>query len=417
MRQLIHIIITIFILGGGFLAYNSLKGCENNIFSDKTAKNGKNSADKKQRLRNQRPIIKTTTLPLEKSDYTVNIITQGEVTPHHNTSLTSQVGGRVLKISSKFEAGAFFNEGDVLLELETADFLTDIENAKAQLARAESAYAQEEARAKQALLNWKDAGFTEAPSDLVLRKPQLREAEADVTSAKSNLDRTERNLERTKIKAPYNGRIRNRSIGIGQQVGANTPLGEIFTTDIAIVRLPITPRYLKYYTPPQPSNESATEKQQVTFTSAITSKDIPETWQGDVLRSEGTLDDDSRQVFIITRIKDPFGLVNKQPTLYLGQPVHATIPVHTLKGVYIIPRKNLTGLNKIIVIRDHKIKHVDINPIWTTENEIVFRHDLLPGDLLSTTRIAYAPEGTPVEIITSNNGKQESSENKISSSQ
>jgi len=110
-------------------------------------------------------------MPLEKGDYTVEVVSQGEVRAHHNTSLTSQTGGRIIKISPKFENGAFFSEGDILLELGTADAQTEIETAAAQLARAESAYAQEQARAKQALLNWKDAGFTEAPSDLVLREP------------------------------------------------------------------------------------------------------------------------------------------------------------------------------------------------------------------------------------------------------
>ena len=402
MRQFIQVIITVLILGGGFVAYSSLKSCESNVFSNKEkAANGKGKgqAGPKQGPARRTPSIKVRTAPLKKSDYIVHIVTQGEVTPHHNTALTSQVSGRVLKISPKFEAGAFFSEGDTLLELETSDFLTDIENAKAQLARAESAYAQEQARAKQALLNWQDAGFTEEPSDLVLRKPQLREASADVASAQSNLNRSERNLERTKIKAPYNGRVRTRAVGIGQQVGANTTLGEIFTTDIAIVRLPITPRYLKYYTPPQPSRASTTQKEQVTFTSIITTQDTPDTWQGDVLRAEGALDDDSRQIFIITRIQDPFGLKTKQPTLYLGQPVRASIPVHTLKDTYVIPRKNLTGLNQIIIIREGKIKHVDIAPVWSTEDEIIFKHDFHPNDLLSTTRLAYAPEGAPVEII------------------
>ena len=182
-------------------------------------------------------------------------------------------------------------------------------------------------------------------------------------------------------------------------MGSNTTLGEIFTTDIAIVRLPITPRYLKYYTPPQPSRASTTQKEQVTFTSIITTQDTPDTWQGDVLRAEGALDDDSRQIFIITRIQDPFGLKTKQPTLYLGQPVRASIPVHTLKDTYVIPRKNLTGLNQIIIIREGKIKHVDIAPVWSTEDEIIFKHDFHPNDLLSTTRLAYAPEGAPVEIL------------------
>ena len=400
MRHIIHLVLAIAILGGGFLAFNSMKGCESNIFSSKedddvSSENSKGS----NRYRSKYTAIKTKVMPLEKGDYTVEVVSQGEVRAHHNTSLTSQTGGRIIKISPKFENGAFFSEGDILLELGTADAQTEIETAAAQLARAESAYAQEQARAKQALLNWKDAGFTEAPSDLVLRTPQLKEVEADVTSAASNLERAKRNLSNTKVRAPYNGRVSSRSVGIGQQISANTPLGEIFTTDIAIVRLPITPRDLEFYEPPNKPGGATTEEESVTFSSTVTSHTESKTWKGSILRTEGELDPESRQIFVIARIVDPFGLKSTKPSLYLGQPVKATIPAGTLKDVYTIPRSTLSDLNQIIVIRDNKIRRLDITTLWSTSDDIIFRGELLPGDLLATTRIPYAPEGSTVEII------------------
>lgn len=399
MRHLIHIVLAIAILGGGFIAFNSLKGCESNIFSDKKIDTKAKDKGGNRKRGDRKPSIKTKTLPLEKIDYKVQVITQGEVRAHHNTSLTPQVGGRITKISPKFEDGAFFNQGDILIELEVADYLTEIESAKAQLARAEAAFSQEKARAKQALLNWKDAGFKEEPSDLVLRKPQLREAEANVTSAQSNLERAERNLTRTKVKAPYNGRVRIRNVGIGQQVGANTSLGEIFTTDIAEVRLPITSRDLEYYTPPNRQKLTESDDENVTFTSIVATHGDAKRWKGSVIRTEGELDQESRQIFVIARIKDPFGLKSNKNPLYLGQPVRVTIPAHTLKGVYRVPRSALSDLNQIMIIREGVIKRLDISPIWSTQDDIIFKDDLLPGDLLATTRIPYAPEGAAVEII------------------
>lgn len=393
MRHIIQIIVIIAILGGGFIAFSSLKGCKTNIFSTK-----KTNLIKKGQSKNK-PTIKTRALPLKKIDYTVEIITQGEVRAHHNTSLTSQVSGRIIKISPKFENGAFFKKGDTLVELSTADFLTDIESSKAQLARTQSTFAQEEARAKQALLNWQDAGFKEEPSDLVLRKPQLREAQADVTSAQANLARAERNLNSTKVKAPYNGRVRIRNIGIDQQVSPNTPLGEIFTTDNAVVRLPITTRDLKYYTPPNKPQDTTTEKNKVIFTSTVATRQGTTAWPGSIIRAEGVLDESSRQIFVIASIQDPFGLKSDKGALYLGQPVRGTLPVHTLKDVYKIPRHGLSELNQIIIIREGLIRRVEITPIWSTQDHIIFNNELLPGDLLATTRIPYAPDGAAVEII------------------
>ncbi len=106
-----------------------------------------------------------------------------------------------------FEDGAFFNKGDVLAELDPADLQAALTAAESRLARAEAALAQEEARAKQAKLNWEDIGYDEEPSPLVLRIPQLKEANAVITSARADLDQAKRNLNRSKIRAPFDGRV------------------------------------------------------------------------------------------------------------------------------------------------------------------------------------------------------------------
>ncbi|MGB1260794.1 MAG: efflux RND transporter periplasmic adaptor subunit [Akkermansiaceae bacterium] len=405
MRHLLHIIIAICVLGVGIFAYSSLKGCKKVPFrkEDETSKKasaqgGKGGGKGSKGGMPSRPMIRTRAMELEKQDFTVKIHSQGEIRPHHTTSLTPEVSGKIVRLAPGFEDGSFFSKGDILLEIENTDFLTEIEAAKAQLARAEATHAQEKARAKQALLNWKDAGFNEEPSDLVLRKPQLREAEANVKSAKSSLERAERNLARTKVRAPYNGRVRKRNVGLGQRIGSGTTLGEIFTTDIAEVRLPLTPRDLLFYQPPNKPAQ-LTKQTDVTFTSILSNNDESTTWKGKITRTEGELDADSRQIFIIARITDPFGLHSKHPALFIGQPVRATIPAKTIKDVYAIPRDALSDLNEIIVIREGKIKHLDIEPLWSTSDFIIIRDGILPGDLLATTRIPVAPEGAPIEII------------------
>ncbi|MBT8044242.1 MAG: efflux RND transporter periplasmic adaptor subunit, partial [Verrucomicrobiae bacterium] len=340
MRLFLHILIPLAVIFAGIMAFSGLKKLNKLTIFGKQIGIEKKSPQTSRPKGMKRPMFRTKAIPLVARDHTVQLTSQGEIRTHNATALTSQIGGRVIKISPKFQDGAFFSKNDVLLELETADYLTELANAKAQLARAEATFAQEKARAKQALLNWNDAGFTEQPSDLVLRKPQLRQAEAAVDSANSSLARAQRNLERTKVRAPYDGRVRKRNIGLGQQVGGSTPLGEIFSTDFAEVRLPLTTRDLAYYTPPQKPGETGI-KDNVIFTSILTSE--PENsesttkWHGTILRAEGELDEDSRQLFVIARIDDPFALKTKATPLYIGQPVRARIPAKTLKNVYVIP--------------------------------------------------------------------------------
>ena len=82
-------------------------------------------------------------------------------------------------------ADHFSRKGRPFLVLDPTDFQTAKTAALARLARAEASLAQEDARAKQALLDWNDLGYTEPPTDLVLRKPQLKEAKANVKGCSS----------------------------------------------------------------------------------------------------------------------------------------------------------------------------------------------------------------------------------------
>ena len=273
--------------------------------------------------------------------------------------------------------------------------------------------AQEEARSKQALLNWNDAGFKGEASELVLRKPQLRDAEASVTAAQSSVAQAERNLARTQVRAPYDGRVRKRNIGLGQQIGATTALGEIFATDFAEVRLPLTAKDLRFYTPPNKPNAEKTPNN-VIFTSILTSAKPLTTfkpWVGSILRAEGELDTASRQLFVIARIDDPFGLSSDKPSLFIGQPVRAIIPAHTLKDVYIIPRDTLSDVNEILVVRDGKIHRLSIDPVFSESDHVIIRDGILPGDQLCTSRLPYAPEGAPVEITPEEDGADTASQN------
>lgn len=342
--------------------------------------------------------LQTTRSVLNRTRFPVVLQTQGTVRAHHTTLLTAQVPGTVKSVSGLFEDGAFFNTGDVLLELDPSDLGTQLVASESRLARAEAALAQEEARAKQARLNWEDIGYKEAPSPLVLRIPQLKEANANVTAALADLEQARRNLERTKIRAPFSGRVRTRLVGLGQAVGATTQLGEIFATDYAEIRLPLSASQIAFTRLPTRSDDTPVP---VTLTDALASNSSPHTWQARIVRTEGTLDESSRELFAIARIDDPFGLISKKPELRIGQPVRAAVEGVVLDGVFVLPRSALRGLNSVFLINRETmtIQRTHVSPIWSTSEFLVLREGFSDGDWLATSRLPYAPNGAPVEII------------------
>ena len=342
-------------------------------------------------------IIKTRAVDLHVQDFPTTIRTRGVIRAHNEVILTPQVSGKIIRILPEFEDGAFFAEGDVLVEFDPVDFKTAVIVADAQLARAISSYAQEETRANQAKLNWEDLGYDEEPTDLVLRKPQLREAEANKDSAKALLDRAKRNLERSKIRAPFDGRVRRRTVGLGQSVGPGTSLGTIFAVEFAEIRLPIAARDLAFLTLPEGPEDPPVDVQL-----RDTLNHDETVWTAQIIRTEGTLDENSLELFAIARVSDPFGRKSQRPPLRIGQPVVATMSGRVLKDVIVIPRVAVRQLDQIILLDPNEltIQSHRIEAIWSDENHVVVRDPTIPdGALLATTHLIYAPDGSEVEIL------------------
>lgn len=347
----------------------------------------------------------TTAEKLTPVDFPVELITQGTVKTKTSTTLNPLVSGRIIHISPSFQDGAFFQKGEVLAKLDPFDFKSQIITAEASLARSEAALAREEATAAQALRNWKDIGFDEEPNDLVLRKPQLREARANVAAQKSSLELAKRNLERSSIKAPFNGRVRNRIIGPGQSVGASTNLGEIYATDAAEIRLPLSSKQLEQIT----INEQGDQQIPITLTDAINSNNKT-VWEATIRHVEGELDESSRELFVIAEIKDPFGIITDNPPVRINQPVKAKIIGNTLKDAFVINRKHIYGADEIILIEDNKILRKQINIIWSTPDSVISQDPSLKGKTIATSRLSFATDGSPVEIVTPEGQEPEKSE-------
>lgn len=352
--------------------------------------------EKRQRGLPQLP--KTRVIELNVVDFEPQIETSGVIRAHNQITLTSQVSGRIVATHPQFEDGAYFEEGTVLVELDKADFKTAVAIAKSQQAQALAILVQEQTRAKQARLDWEDLGYEEEPSDLVLRVPQLREAEARVEAAAAQLEQAERGLERCQIRAPFDGRMRQRMVGVSQTIGSGTSLASIFAVDYAEVRLPIEARHMRFLELPEEASDSPVK---IILRDALdeSNKVEREAW---IVRTEGALNEQSLDLFAIARIDDPFGRESGKAPLRIGQPVSAKVPGRPFEKVVVIPRKAVRQLSRITVVdRDsHIITKRMVTPLWENDTDLIVSDEfLIDGTLLATAYLVYTPDGTPVEIL------------------
>ncbi len=341
------------------------------------------------------------TVKLEAKNFPVSINTQGIVEPRTTTTLIPRIAGEIIKVSSSFRPGGFFEPGDTLISIDSTDYKLDIKSAQATLSEAVFNFKEEQAQADQAADNWKRLGRSKAPSDLVLRKPQLARAKAAVDSAKAQLQRVELDLKRTQIKAPYAGRILEQFVDRGQYVSPGNPLAKIFAIDYVEVRLPITEKQRGMIDLPRSYRGESNKPYNgpdASIYASIGGKDY--SWEGRVVRTEGTVDRATRQVFVIVQVDNPYKRhSDNRPPLEIGQFVKAEIKGQILEAVYAIPRSAVQGNDTIMVVdKESRLQRKTIKVLWETADNLLVKEGLSPGEQLCTTYVPFAANNAKVRL-------------------
>ncbi|TLX48548.1 efflux RND transporter periplasmic adaptor subunit [Pseudoalteromonas phenolica] len=341
-------------------------------------------------------------IKLERKEFQVSIASFGIVKPRTQSVLVSQVSGQVSYISDSFRDGGFFEKGEMLVKIDERDYQAEVDIAKAALLNAEQSLLEEQARSKQALADWQRLGDGSEANDLVLRKPQLAAQQANVLSAKAKLDKAKLSLERTKIIAPYAGRILSKKVDVGQVVNGNTQLADIYATDYVEVRLPINNRDLAYIDLPEQNRfgQSNTVDTEVLFTSNLIGQ---QKWRGKLVRTESAIDNNSQQLYVVAQILSPFD--SNKNAIKIGQYVNATIKGKTINNALLIPNEAIyQGTYVYVLQKGNLLKRVNIDYDWQNESVTLVQNGLKLGDTLITTPLGQVSSGTPVTLIGDDKG-------------
>ena len=348
---------------------------------------------------------------ISKGDLNFIVESQGTALPRTETLISSQVSGRVIFVSDNFIAGGLFKQGDVLVKLEAFDFETDLKSAQAELARARAALDEEIARGKVAKEEWKSVRQGKIP-ELALRKPQLATEIANVSAAEAQVERAERNLDRTVIRAPYDGLIREKNTDIGQFVTVGSQLARVFGTDIADVRIPLSDNDLAYLT--LTSESGATEAAQVILHADIAGQRVQ--WLGRLVRDEGILDETRRVIYAVAQVDDPYKRkegAHGYP-LKFGRFVQAEITGARAEGLVVLPRGLLRLDDTILVVDDDKKLRIREVQIQRRDDEYVYiSSGLNDGEWVTGTSIPNPFDGMRVRLSSELKQRTEGSDSSI----
>jgi len=284
-KILFNLVIPALILVGGVVLFKKMKA----------------SKKPPQKIKIERKIPAVEIKHFKKSDENLIIKESGIIYFPDTVNLIPRVTGNIVKLSDKLFIGGFIKKGDVLAIIDQQDYRLNIETAEAEVLNRETALQKEKEEAKLAKVEWdiyKKANKNAKPSNLRLRIPQVNSAKAFLKSAKANLKRAKLNLSRTYIKAPFDAKVKNRNVSIGQFVSQGTVIASLQGTKRAYARVYLRDEDLGFVSDIF-SNKLNVE---ITFNSA--GKEVRR--KGKIISYGAELDPKTKMLEAIVEIKDPY---------------------------------------------------------------------------------------------------------------
>ena len=334
---------------------------------------------------------------LTPKDFQVQISSNGTTTPLTQTVLTAEVGGEVIYRSKKFAEGASVIEGEILAKIDDTDLQLQYKNALLQLANAEVQYSLQLAEAEVAKEAWDKIGDGVA-SDLTLKKPQLKQAEAFLEVAKAQVSSAAKKLNKTEIIAPYAGRIQNVNIDLGTTIIPGQPVGAMYTSSEIEITLAVKDNDLQFLSIPMDGRKlNPSEQASVVIESFYKGK--TQSWKGKLERVDGVIDPVTRMINLIAVFKNDF-IESDKPNLPIGLFVEAKIDGITLKNIFEIPINSISEDNEVYIVdKDNQLELRELTILKKYSEFVIIKDGLKAGERIVTSKLSTASNGIKVNPV------------------
>ncbi len=386
-----------------------------------------------ERVENDRAIPTVRVIDASAQTIRHTVRSQGTVIPRTQADLVAEIAGRVVWVSPALAPGGFFEEGDPLLRIEKRDFELSRNRQRAALRRtaSERNFRKAELVRQEAL----SAGGVASPSQLADAHSAAEVAEANWLDAQAALEQAARDLNRTEVRAPFQGRVREKNIDVGQFANRGDIVGRIYATDYAEVRLPIADDQLAFLDlgpvlPGALRTQGGAEAPRVRLSATFAGR--PAEWIGRIVRTEGEIDPRSRMINVVARVENPYGVsptttdlnpedaANTPETeagtetsesessappspflpLAVGLFVKAEIEGPMVEDIVLVPRYAMRNGSELLVVdANEKLYTKKVEVLRIDRDEVLIQGPLGPGERVCISPLQIVVEGMDVRTV------------------
>jgi membrane fusion protein, multidrug efflux system len=305
--------------------------------------------------------------------YRAHIQVFGEVRPLHEVELKAQVEGQIQWLHPTFNSGDSIKTGHSLLQIDDTQYRQVLAGAERELADAQVTLLQQQRQQQQAEQEWKQANLGGEPdSPLVLRKPQLKAAQASVFEAKARLQLARRDLVKTRFESPFDALIVSRDVSNGDYLQQGDTVATLYDVSKVEVRLALAAwqwdllgdqrsgSYDSLSVLLRSVSQSAGKSQEPQTSKGVRS------WQATLQRVERHIELQNRQRALVVAVDNPL-----DKKLLPGTFVKAHLMAKEVHNLLAVPASSLSSDGEILyVTQDNRLARYHVQPVFKQQGKL-----------------------------------------------
>lgn len=368
----------------------------------------------------------------------------GEARSRRSAGIAPEVAGAIVEIHPRLDAGEVIPAGETLFavdprtyeaQLQDAraavdqarnrisrlelQFATDRERiatlertadlAKAEFERAHELYTQDEvgtlSGVEQAEQNYNAARdrVDQLRMQLDVYPVEIAEAKSSLAAAEARVAQSSLSLERTRVVAPFDGRVRSHSIALGQYVTPGAPVVTLADDSLLEISAPLNSRdaseWLAFNGRDPDANGAWFSDLAPVACRVRWTEDDNHYWVGTLHRVE-EMTPETRTLTVVVRVEGEQALSTDaaQLPLVAGMFCEVSIPGKDMQGVYRLPRSAVTFEGTVYVANDSRLKTVPVTLAREQDGFAFVRDGINEGDIVLITRLVNPLENALLDV-------------------
>jgi RND family efflux transporter MFP subunit len=336
-------------------------------------------------------LVDTATVAPTSTRVTVEAL--GRMVPARQITLQARAAGTVKYLHPQFLPGGILRKGEVIVRLDDTDYRLELQRRQNTLQQALADLRLEEGNQAVARQEWEmikrqSEELDTTSDDLVLRKPQMEKAQADIASARTDVERGEVDLDRTVIKAPFNAVVIEKNIDLGSQVGSQTAIASLVGIDSFWAEVSVPVDKLDWLRLPE---------KELPGSPALVYSNNHKPHTGRIIRLLPDVEKEGLMARLLIEVDDPMSLGDGGAPLLLSSFVRAEIEGKVLDNVFQVPRASLKDEKAVLLVTEERTLHIQpVSVLWKNNQDVFVDGGLQTGDRIVVSQVAAPVEGMPL---------------------